>query len=209
MTYLARCFLFAGLSALPSVAVADDGALVRGIIGGVFQTLLQQAQKGSEQQNGTHPFRVQDEAAERQYFRQEIQRRLNLLGYDAGNPDGRFGPRTRSAIAAFQSGIGHPTTGKITQNEVAILYEKTNGGQIGISRQENANVIQPTITPSTNVESPAEDSITLTPVAQLKPAVPASSVNSVGEDFEPADSVKENDGDTISIQPSIPLPSGN
>lgn len=32
----------------------------------------------------------------------ELQKRLNTLGHDAGEPDGQAGPRTRSAVRAFQ-----------------------------------------------------------------------------------------------------------
>ena len=41
------------------------------------------------------------------------QRLLNDLGYDAGEPDGRIGPRTREAIKAFQKMEGMPVTGEI------------------------------------------------------------------------------------------------
>lgn len=41
----------------------------------------------------------------------ELQRNLNTLGHDAGEPDGQAGPRTRSAIRAFQRVAGLPADG--------------------------------------------------------------------------------------------------
>lgn len=41
----------------------------------------------------------------------ETQQRLNDLGYDAGPADGQMGPRTRSAIRAFEQDQGAPPTG--------------------------------------------------------------------------------------------------
>ncbi|MHA7773996.1 peptidoglycan-binding protein [Roseibium sp. M-1] len=43
----------------------------------------------------------------------EAQDKLNYLGFDTGTPDGQMGPRTRSAIRAFQSSLGLPETGEV------------------------------------------------------------------------------------------------
>ncbi|WP_282044627.1 peptidoglycan-binding protein [Roseibium album] len=43
----------------------------------------------------------------------EAQDKLNYLGFDTGTPDGQMGPRTRSAIEAFQRSIGMPETGLV------------------------------------------------------------------------------------------------
>ncbi|WP_305984395.1 peptidoglycan-binding protein [Roseibium sp. MMSF_3544] len=43
----------------------------------------------------------------------EAQDKLNYLGFDTGTPDGQMGPRTRSAIRAFQRSIGIPETGEV------------------------------------------------------------------------------------------------
>ncbi len=71
-----------------------------------------------------------DNAAE-QNARQEraaVQRRLNELGYDAGEPDGAYGPRTRKAISEFQRSIGEEPTGKITEAQIDRLYGDGAGG---------------------------------------------------------------------------------
>lgn len=41
----------------------------------------------------------------------ELQERLNLLGHDAGEPDGQAGPRTRAAVKSFQKTAGLPADG--------------------------------------------------------------------------------------------------
>ncbi|WP_299811517.1 peptidoglycan-binding protein [uncultured Roseibium sp.] len=43
----------------------------------------------------------------------EAQDKLNYLGFDTGTPDGEMGPRTRSAISAFQRSLGLPETGEV------------------------------------------------------------------------------------------------
>lgn len=42
---------------------------------------------------------------------EELQTRLNALGFDSGEPDGRVGPNTRAAIRAFQQSRGLATDG--------------------------------------------------------------------------------------------------
>lgn len=43
----------------------------------------------------------------------EAQDKLNYLGFDTGTPDGQMGPRTRSAVRAFQRSLGLPETGEV------------------------------------------------------------------------------------------------
>lgn len=44
---------------------------------------------------------------------QDVQERLNRLGFDAGEPDGMAGSRTRAALSAFQRSIGVPADGYV------------------------------------------------------------------------------------------------
>jgi membrane-bound lytic murein transglycosylase B len=50
--------------------------------------------------------------------RLELQQHLARNGYDVGEPDGRFGPRTRNALRAFQQAVGATADGFAT---VAVL----------------------------------------------------------------------------------------
>jgi len=55
-----------------------------------------------------------------------VQTKLNALGFDTGTPDGQIGPRTRSAVRAFQRSIGMPETGEID----AVLVQELESQQI-------------------------------------------------------------------------------
>ena len=56
----------------------------------------------------------------------QAQALLNKLGYDAGPADGRMGPRTKDAIAAFQKANGQTPSGKVTP-ELLIELEGQTG----------------------------------------------------------------------------------
>lgn len=55
-----------------------------------------------------------------------IQQILNGLGYEAGTPDGIAGAGTRTAIRAFQSDNGLPTTGEVDKALIEALNAKTS-----------------------------------------------------------------------------------
>jgi hypothetical protein len=75
--------------------------------------------------------RRDDRRAEMAAARMEIQRRLNVLGFDAGVPDGVYGGQTRDAIARFQASIGANASGKISQSEIAALYQQSDAVMAG------------------------------------------------------------------------------
>jgi len=56
----------------------------------------------------------------------ELQRRLNAQGFDAGKPDGLPGPRTRSAIRAFQKAAGLPADGHASPRLLERLREASD-----------------------------------------------------------------------------------
>ncbi|GAA0777853.1 hypothetical protein E1180_17195 [Roseibium denhamense] len=56
----------------------------------------------------------------------QAQEKLNYLGFDTGSPDGQMGPRTRSAIRAFQRSLGLPETGTVDRR----LIEELNSQAI-------------------------------------------------------------------------------
>jgi localization factor PodJL len=53
----------------------------------------------------------------------QVQDLLAARGFDVGPADGRFGPRTRSALAAFQEELGLPATGEIDAGVVVALQQ--------------------------------------------------------------------------------------
>ena len=53
--------------------------------------------------------------------RRRIQSALAAQGFDPGQPDGKFGPRTRGAIQAWQQANGHAATGELTSGQVERL----------------------------------------------------------------------------------------
>lgn len=64
--------------------------------------------------------------ADRQTGR-ELQAALNDLGFDAGAVDGLVGPRTRTALRAYQKSLGAPATGALTAAQRdALLAERAS-----------------------------------------------------------------------------------
>ena len=56
---------------------------------------------------------------------EQAQTKLNALGFDTGIPDGQVGPRTRSAVRAFQRSLGLPETGEIDAGLMQELERKS------------------------------------------------------------------------------------
>ena len=57
--------------------------------------------------------KISVQAADNSAMVKEAQDKLNYLGFETGTPDGQMGPRTRSAIRAFQRSLGLPETGEV------------------------------------------------------------------------------------------------
>lgn len=85
---------------------------------GLGLLLLLEGQGGANAPNGNNANRPAGgdaparSAAPRSDMVADVQRRLNALGYDAGSVDGQMGPRTRTAIAAYQRDAGLAQTGE-------------------------------------------------------------------------------------------------
>lgn len=57
-----------------------------------------------------------------------VQQRLNHLGYDAGEPDGKPSDQLKAALRAFQEAFGHPTpSGEADEATRKALDTLTNG----------------------------------------------------------------------------------
>ncbi|MBD8893170.1 peptidoglycan-binding protein [Roseibium litorale] len=55
----------------------------------------------------------------------KAQDELNRLGFETGTPDGQMGPRTRSAIRAFQRSLGKAETGEVDQDLIKELESQS------------------------------------------------------------------------------------
>jgi peptidoglycan hydrolase-like protein with peptidoglycan-binding domain len=151
MTLLCRGILtaMAMTAATTGSALANDD-LVRGLMGLGAAIIINESQRDRARpqyrprnREPSAAYRArQQERAEQREARAEIQRRLNVLGFDAGYPDGVFGPRTRRAIARFQESVGQQPDGKISEDEIALLYQRSDGIS-GMSRSAEAAPMPP------------------------------------------------------------------
>ncbi len=72
-----------------------------------------------------------------------VQRALASLGFDPGTPDGQMGPRTQSAIAAFQRERGLPQTGLLDGQTLAALRATAAGTPAQAADGKPPSVPQP------------------------------------------------------------------
>ncbi len=67
----------------------------------------------------------------------DLQRSLNVLGFDAGPVNGLPGRQTRAAVRAFQSSRGFPVTGELTRlQQLSMLTEATRVEAGGVTSSE-------------------------------------------------------------------------
>jgi peptidoglycan hydrolase-like protein with peptidoglycan-binding domain len=82
--------------------------------------------------------RTEEELALAKAERIDVQRRLALAGFDPNGFDGTFGPRTRGAIADFQTAWGFPATGYLEAGVYADLSQRTEDAYLALQRQAAA-----------------------------------------------------------------------
>lgn len=71
--------------------------------------------------------------------RMQVQRGLTKLGYDTFGVDGKFGPKTRSAIRRWQISNGHQVTGTITSTQFSAIVRDAR-----TARQKTPSAATPT-----------------------------------------------------------------
>ncbi|MEL6915745.1 MAG: peptidoglycan-binding domain-containing protein [Pseudomonadota bacterium] len=128
---VAGVLALAGLPALtPTQTKAGDevlGAIVGGIIGGAIANSAKTQPRKTTRTSTRTVYNSAQRAENR-----NMQTALNYFGFPAGVADGAVGPRTRSAVAAYQTYMGFPATGQITQFERNILSGALAAGQSGM-----------------------------------------------------------------------------
>lgn len=98
---------------------AIAGAIVGGLIGNAIAK-DQQKRKAAATPSKPKSSKPAVSTAQREANR-EVQTALNHFGYNVGTPDGAIGPKSRSAIAAYQATLGYPPSGQLTDYERSIL----------------------------------------------------------------------------------------
>lgn len=102
------------------------------------------------------------------------QQRLNELGFDAGPEDGLWGPRTQSALTAFQTESGLPATGQLDAATTAALSAD------GLGTEET---VAPAADPAEPAAADAQEAPEPAPAAD--PTPPEPDVPAVETDPEP------------------------
>lgn len=108
--------------AMPPDAFAGNKRKLKRILGGVGAAVILNEIVNGKKRVVRKSYANPAKQAKQREERREIQRRLNALGFDAGAPDGIFGPRTRRAIMAFERSIGTGANGRLSTDEVNRLY---------------------------------------------------------------------------------------
>ncbi|WP_299146265.1 peptidoglycan-binding domain-containing protein [uncultured Tateyamaria sp.] len=138
--------LAASLALVPATRVAADskdfiaGALLGGVAGAIIQKEVRKKKALEQQQQ--QQLRARTRAPQATYapkprkytprktYRpsipatsegRDIQSALTYFGFDAGTVDGRVGPKTRSAITAYQRYMGYEGTGTLTSFQRHLL----------------------------------------------------------------------------------------
>lgn len=116
----------------------------------------------------------------------DIQSRLNMLNFSAGDVDGRPGNQTTSAIRAFQQSLGHPQTGSLTAEQKAMLVASTSPSVAPANANSGQNV--PGLTEASGQPPAAMAPITTAnndPFANATPLLPRPGNLDIGPSASP------------------------
>lgn len=117
-------------SAAPVAAGTDD--VVGGLIGGMIGAAI--INEANKQRPRTVVRQAAPKPAVSSYQREqnrEVQTSLNYFGYPVGAPDGVIGAKSRAAIGQYQTLLGYPATGQLTEIERQILVTAYQRALIG------------------------------------------------------------------------------
>ncbi len=118
--FLAGLALTMAVGPVPAIA-GNNGLLPGLIIGGII---------GSEITKNNQARRVRPGVPRTQEGR-EIQTSLNYFGFPAGVVDGQLGRKSRTAISGYQSYMGFPVTGHLTEYEKDFLLTSYQRAVLG------------------------------------------------------------------------------
>jgi peptidoglycan hydrolase-like protein with peptidoglycan-binding domain len=100
-------------------AYADGGDAIAGFIVGLG--IGAAAASGQKQKHKSSNGSRKKPASSAKRGDAQVQLALNYYNFEAGTPDGLFGPSTRAAIRRYQTYIGEPATGELTAAQTSVL----------------------------------------------------------------------------------------
>lgn len=173
---IATGLLATSLAFTAGTAAQANDALVGGIIGGIIGgAIINETSK-----NRTTRRTVV--ASPTREANREVQVALNHFGFDAGVPDGAFGPRTRTAISQYQMVLGYVPTGQLTDYErshlVGSYHRAIAGGSVTMQQAaQNPMGMKGLLVAwrdeAMGVTPPAAATVTAPEAAAAAPALPA------------------------------------
>lgn len=125
-------------------AMADGGDAIAGFIVGLGVAAVasgaQKKKSSTRSSKGTSRARRGDA---------QVQAALNFYNFDAGTPDGLFGPQTRAAIGRYQTALGEPATGEITPAQTsALLTAYARDARVGYGATGAPGPFSPGVVPA-------------------------------------------------------------
>ncbi len=127
--------------ATPVMADAGD-AIAGGIIGGLIGGAIVNSSNQKKQRTVVRKSTSSGISSTQRAANRDTQVALNYFGYPVGAPDGVLGRQSRGAIAQYQSTLGYPATGYLTDYERNLLitsYHRAIAGGPVTMQQAAAN----------------------------------------------------------------------
>ncbi len=134
----------ASLAIIPAERVeADAGDFIAGaIIGGIVGANAKKQRRTTRSRRATTKRSTRARLPSTQEGK-NIQASLNYFGFDAGTVDGQLGRKTKNAVSQYQTYLGYPVTGQLSEFEKNLLtssYNRAQAGGYAVQQQVAANV---------------------------------------------------------------------